>query len=203
MPAIKALGPEQTTLIYLERIREDFPAAELKGLKQILRLMERGIYHGLGFFMDSGPEDAAENPAGYLYYNVDPSDAGACLVDYLAVRKDLRGQGVGKEMLRLLRETCPEMKTWIVEVENPFREDNPEQRRMMAGRMGFYLQSGFTDTGIDARVFGVEFRLLSLSSPAVSPDAVRRCYERIYANTIDPSVLKDELLIRTGAGPEA
>ncbi len=64
---------------------------------------------------------------------------------YFAVREELRGQGVGQQILtRLLRRYSTSMN--ILDMESPTQVcDNQEVRRR---RHAFYLRNGFSDTGV-------------------------------------------------------
>ena len=79
------------------------------------------------------------------------------LLDYLAVKPRLRGQGIGTEALEKLKEVYPE-QGFFVEIESPFEpgEDQPQRQK----RKRFYLHSGMEPMQVMANVFGVKMELL-------------------------------------------
>lgn len=76
------------------------------------------------------------------------------LLDYLAVRKNCRGNGVGSAAMGLLMAEYGD-KGLFVEIEST-RCGGTEQEK----RKRFYLAAGLEDLGVSARVFGVEMDLL-------------------------------------------
>lgn len=81
------------------------------------------------------------------------------LLDYLAVRKSRRGQGIGSAAMAALLEIYRE-KGVFVEIETT-RETcaNLEER---IRRKHFYLTAGLEDLGVSARVFDVKMDLLGV-----------------------------------------
>lgn len=79
------------------------------------------------------------------------------LLDYFAVEKPLRGQGLGSAALGLLQE-CYADRGLFVEIETT-RGESPNQPEREK-RKRFYLSSGMEDLGTEAKVFGVNMELL-------------------------------------------
>lgn len=81
------------------------------------------------------------------------------LLDYFAVRKSLRGRGVGTEALRLLDQAYGN-RGFFVEIESTFGEaENLAQRQK---RKQFYVNGGLQPMGTEAMVFRVRMELLGV-----------------------------------------
>lgn len=78
------------------------------------------------------------------------------LLDYFAVAKRLRGQGVGSAFLQTLL-TQYAGKGLFVEIEAPDRDD-PAGEKLR--RKQFYLRNGLADMQVTAILFGVRMALL-------------------------------------------
>lgn len=76
---------------------------------------------------------------------------------YFAVEEELRGRGLGQEILSGLLGKLGG-RTLILDMESPEQEcENAEQRRR---RHGFYLRNGFRDTGVGKSFKGVDYTIL-------------------------------------------
>ena len=76
---------------------------------------------------------------------------------FFAVRQDLRDQGIGREALALLKESCAG-HVLVTECEAPYPE--AESGDIRHRRKRFYLRSGFRETGWFSRYDGTEFEIL-------------------------------------------
>ena len=92
---ILRLSPAECEELYHTALPRDFPAAELKPFVEIKRLLEAGVYEPLLLADDAGTRLA------YAWQVVLPGQRTA-LLDYFAVRYDLRGGGVGTAAHRVL-----------------------------------------------------------------------------------------------------
>ena len=79
------------------------------------------------------------------------------LLDYLAVSKKCRGEGVGTKTLQLL-QTRYQGKGFFLEIESTF-ENSPNQAQREK-RKRFYLSSGLQEMGVLVKLFGVNMELL-------------------------------------------
>ena len=85
----------------------------------------------------------------------------------------------------------------MCEVENPFLEEDPMLRASMERRMDFYLRNGWWDTRVNARMFGVEYRLLAAPvSQKLSREKIADCYRLIYRNVVPTRRLKKNMKLR-------
>lgn len=79
------------------------------------------------------------------------------LVDYLALVKDKRGQGIGSEILRMLQSHYSD-KGLLIEIESVYKKaKNLSERRR---RKEFYLKNGMVCMNVMVNLFGVEMELL-------------------------------------------
>ena len=92
---IRLLDCAAAQQIYETRMVQDFPAAELKPFTAVREMMQAGIYEPLALY------DEADHLQAYAWQVLLPGRRSA-LLDYFAVRKDLRGGGIGTQALQAL-----------------------------------------------------------------------------------------------------
>ena len=81
------------------------------------------------------------------------------LLDYFAVKRSLRGRGVGSSALLQLERAYAD-RGFFVEIESTLEEaDNREQREK---RKEFYVNCGMVPMNTEADVFGVRMELLGI-----------------------------------------
>lgn len=79
------------------------------------------------------------------------------LLDYLAVAKSRRGQGVGSKILKKMREEYAGKGVFLeIEIVDETAENFEERRR----RKQFYLTNGMTEMQVYVKLFGVDMELL-------------------------------------------
>jgi len=79
------------------------------------------------------------------------------LLDYLAVSKKRRGQGVGSAILKKMREQYADKGVFLeIELVDE-KADNYEERKR---RKQFYLSNGMTEMNVFVKLFGVDMELL-------------------------------------------
>ena len=132
--------------VYLLYLRA-FPAEERKPFSKIVSMMKEGrtdlwIIRKNGRF--AGFASTVNSP-------------GLVLLDYFAVCKSLRGQGVGSTAMKaILGRYAP--RGVLVEIESTFiPSDNPEERE---NRKRFYVNCGMTPMGTEVDLFGIRMELL-------------------------------------------
>ena len=79
---------------------------------------------------------------------------------YFAVREELRGKGIGQEILSAVLDKYRDGNPFVIDIESPLQSDapNPEQRRR---RHAFYLRNGLKDTGANRTYNNITFTILS------------------------------------------
>ena len=148
IPVLKAVPAGAPELEQLERINEEAIPAEERNTLTDLRKTGAEI---LGIFLQ-------DIPAGFLVLR---SFRQTCYLAYLAVRQDLRGQGIGS--LALAELLCRNAGRQIAaEFESP---DAAPEDRMRQRRKDFYLRNGFCETGWHTRYDGTEFEIACAGRP--------------------------------------
>lgn len=150
----RLLTARELTDVYLQEMRRDFPAGELKPLSMILTSEAEGIAHTWGVF------DGAKL-AAYLLM-VRPSGMAVSQLDYFAVLPEYRAQGVGAKLLAELPAHEEGAQAIIIEAEVP---EKAEDEAMAVRRLGFYARCGARDTGCYEHLFDAWFRILVLPCP--------------------------------------
>lgn len=118
---IRLLDIEEIKKIYNEHIVTDFPASEVKPLKQMLEKRENDQYFVYGMYENR--EDSCgrkyDELAGYAYF-IKCRNQDVYLLDYLAIVKDKRSKHLGSGFLQQLKKLAKDDgKLLILEVENP------------------------------------------------------------------------------------
>ena len=184
---MRRLDMEQAAQIYKEKMKQDFPPDELKPFTMIEAASARGEYECLGFY-------AADALCGYAYLL---RRGRNYLLDYFAVRSDLRGSGYGSAILHMLHDAYADAAVLLIESENPDYAADSAELAVQQRRLRFYLHAGCADTGVTARVFGVEYRILELPlSGTHTPDAIRRVYMQLYQSFLSTPRYNRNILVR-------
>lgn len=129
--------------------RTAFPSSERKPFGKILRMAKEGradlwtIRHNGRFAGFAATVNGTE----------------IVLLDYFAVKKSLRGQGVGSDALQQIEQQYAD-RGFFIEIESTFEEaDNREQREK---RKKFYVNCGMIPMNTEADVFGIRMELLGV-----------------------------------------
>ena len=187
---IRELTLSEIRNTYKDHIKHDFHADEIKPLIVIERSIKAGKYRCLGAFEDG-------RMLGYAFFTFNQRD---CLLDYFGVLKELRGQGIGTGFLTqlgssVLKDFCDSL---VIEVENPRFATTPEEELILQKRISFYHGCGVIDTGVEARVFGVEYLILEypLNTPH-STSETAKIYDSIYRSNLPSVIFHANVKIRT------
>lgn len=169
----RLLTPGELTDVYLQEMRRDFPAGELKPLSMILTSEAEGLAHTWGVF-------DGETLAAYLLM-VRPEGSAISQLDYFAVVPAYRAGGLGAKLLAALPEYEAGAQAIIIEAEVP---EKAEDEAMAVRRLGFYARCGAVDVGWTEHLFDAWFRVLVLPCGRTTPDAettvqgLADCYRR-------------------------
>lgn len=201
---LRLLTETQIETIYNTRMKEDFPENELKPLSMIKAGVRSGIYECYGLFPDANflsappasvmtpetstkasPETSSEalpGPTllGYTFFIKSGLDY---LVDYLAIFKEHRSEGLGSTTLRLIKEKLAHANSILVEIENPDRSENSEEWVIRTRRQRFYLRNGLIDTGVRLTCFEAPFIMLEIvpekrTDKLLTPEEVFALYKK-------------------------
>ena len=130
---IRLLDAAGARQLYESRMARDFPPGELKPFAAMEELLAAGLYEPLTFTDDAGAVLA------YAWQVVLPGQQ-AGLVDYFAVRSDLRGSGIGTRALHLLQaHYAPRLAALLLECEHPAEA---RMRPLPGGASGFTCGPG-------------------------------------------------------------
>ena len=161
---------EQLRTIYDRDLKEAFPTAELKPLRNIEKSWAEGWYKPYCLF-------DGDNIVGEAFLWL--GHPGWALLDYLCVSSIRRNGGVGASILEKLRER--EADTVIFgESEAPEDAPDPEMARR---RLGFYARCGLRTAGYDTEMFGVHYKTLYLAGGPVDDAALMEEHRFVYENT--------------------
>ena len=127
----RLLTAEELTNVYLNEMRRDFPAGELKPLSMILNSEADGTAHTWGVF-------DGETLAAYLLM-VRPAGSRVSQLDYFAVLPEYRAAGLGAQLLADLPQHERGAQAILIEAECP---DKAEDEAMAVRRLGFYSLCG-------------------------------------------------------------
>ena len=195
--SVRELTLPEVRDVYRRYLTQDFPDDERKPLSRIERAMARGEYRCCG----------AVDGSGVLAYAflmcVRHAGQALCLLDYLAVRRELRGGGLGSAFLAALRGgVLAGMDCVLAEADNPAWARNDSERKDWERRVRFYLRNGFRDTGAEANTFGVEYSILELPLAEVhTAEEVRKLYEALYRSQL-PAKMYEEMIHTRVKGAE-
>lgn len=163
---------EEAREIYETHAQKDFPPEEIKPVSVIEETWGRGNYLAYGFY-----EGTALRAYAFL---VADEEKQVLLLDYFAVLKTRRGQGIGSRALALLGEACAEWNALVIEVEDDeLPETDQETRNMRKRRIAFYQAAGCVMTATRSRVWGVDYRIMVM--PLADPYAQGCMADKLYA----------------------
>ncbi len=168
---LRTLTPEELKKAYETDLKEAFPPAELKPLRAMEEMRERGVYDPLALF------DAGGAPAGYILL-WKHTDGRYILVDYLCVPARKRNGGTGSALLKAAIAHYPPNTVFIGETEAP--AGDPARDEMILRRLGFYARNGAVTLGYDNALFGVHFKTICWADPMPEESEILRKHQEIY-----------------------
>lgn len=174
---IRELNEAQVCAIYANQMQTDFPAAEIKPLSRIIKMMQQQKYLCYGYF-------DADALMAYAFFFCGEN---ARLLDYLAVSAAVRGKGIGANFLNALFALLDDQTLWV-ESEAVMPEDGAARADIKRRRIAFYARTGFVPTVAKARLFGVTYRVLARNLPD-DTDAVA-ALQRFYRSMFPPVYYK-------------
>ena len=172
---LKLLNKCELKSLYNAEIVDDFPRAELKPQRAMLRLMDMRQYDPLLITDDDG------NALGYaLVWLPRVRDGG--LLEYLGVLRGKRNNGLGTQALPLLLERYGQI---FGEVEAP-TSDDPSENELRRHRIGFYERNGFRVLDYECALFGVHFKCM-YQGPETDDRKVQELHRSVYADYFSPA----------------
>ena len=185
----KMLTVKEAKEVYDTFLVNDFPRSERKPFFAIENSLKKGQY------ICCAAVDKEDHTLGYAFFVM--NDSREYLLDYFAVRKDLRGNGIGSSFIKTLSgEVLQGASCVLVEIDNP-EYGSGEVKELYERRRQFYLRNGFVDTCVDVNTFGVEFRIMELpGEKAHSMTEVKSVYAKLYRSCLPELVYKT--MVRIG-----
>ena len=170
---LNLLNQEELKRLYNEELVFDFPKSELKPLRAMYSLMDRGVYDPL-LVTENG------EAVGYALVWL-PADRSGGLLEYFGVLRGKRNGGLGAQILDLLAERYGQI---FGEAEAP-DSDDPEENDLRRRRINFYLRSGFRLLDYECALFGVHFHCL-YRGPEQDDRKIEQLHRGVYANYFSP-----------------
>ena len=172
----RLLTAEELTNVYLNEMRRDFPAGELKPLSMILNSEAAGTAHTWGVYEDNAL-------VAYLLM-VRPVGCEVSQLDYFAVLPQYRAGGIGAALLAALPDHEKGAQAILIEAECP---EKAEDEAMAVRRLGFYARCGARDTGYYEHLFDAWFRILVLPCPGAPELSDKDALDALVSATNAPS----------------
>ena len=189
---LKLLDKQELTDLYQNEMVFDFPKAELKPLRAMLRLMDMGQYVPLLITDDEG------SPLGYAMLWLPRARNGA-LLEYLGVLRGKRNGGLGTQILPLLAERYGQL---FGEAEAP-TSDDPAENDLRQRRIAFYERNGFRVLDYECALFGVHYRALIRGAEDVTAEELLQVHQSIYRRHFPPALYQRfiQIPLRPGERP--
>lgn len=175
---IRELDFPEWKKIYENRMREDFPENELKPFSAMQQMREKEIYRAYG--LKEGEELLA-----YWCLLCDQKER-TMLLDYLAIRKDLRGQGYGRKVIHLLADNMNSGYILFIESENPDGAKNAEERAIRERRLHFYQSCGCSLLNMHSEIVSTPYRIFCLPAEQKDGEETKRRYQALYRDVMMP-----------------
>ena len=157
--------PRRWVQLYL-LYRTTFPRAERKPFSTILHKYRRGMTDIW----------CIECDGTFLGFAATMNSPGLVMLDYLAIHKQYRDQGIGTAAMNALLQHYVD-QAFLLEIESPF-EPGPDQL-LRQKRKQFYVNCGMEPLCIMADVFGVKMELLGKNCQ-MTFDRYRNYYRDFY-----------------------
>ena len=170
---IKKLNLDEIREIYNAYMHEAFPPSELRPFASMEMLYNKNCYPCYGFY------DETDSLCAYAYFSCTENGKYA-LLDYFAVKKDLRGTGIGSKTFPLLRTEMKDRDGLLLEVESVESAEAEEEVNIRRRRKAKSL------------LYGVDFNILVLPIAQPVPEAkvVLHELENIYHVMFDDELYK-------------
>ena len=191
---IRPIRMEELEDAYRLLIASSFPPEERKPLRMIRQALARDAYRCYGAYLGG-------SLAACVFFAVLREARGSYwLLDYLSVREDLRGQGIGSALLeRLLSGGFGTDGTILLEVDDPDAAEGAE-RLLRQRRRSFYLRNGLLETGVRAHVYGVDYRILRAPGAGTPDDEETASgYAALYRSFLPAGLFARHVSVRTSS----
>lgn len=188
---LRLLTRDELARAYAQDLRAAFPPSELKSLRAMLGMLERGIYDPLCL------EDEQGEKLGYILL-WKHRDGRYFLIDYFCVPASRRGGGIGGRILQMVRDRYPADTVFLAESEAP--SGDPERDGLICRRLGFYARNGAHTLGYDCALFGVRFKVLCWAEPLPEEAEILQKHREIYLDQFGPEQYRRCIQLPLGPG---
>lgn len=164
---------------YDKHLCNDFPPNEIKPLEDMIVLNTEGKYDVIVY---------EEKDAVIGYATIWKHEKSfVCLLDYLGVPEALRNRGIGREILKRIKEDVITMEAnpnicLILESETPFEADCSEENQFRKRRIQFYRRNGWVKM-YEMATCGMRFDAMSYESVPENLKQVMLQHKKIYGET--------------------
>lgn len=151
---IRKIQDEEINKIYNENFCKDFPIEQRKGIdiKKFTYLI-KNIWDELLYTEN-------EEIKGYCMTRIENKHV---LIVYFAVIEKYRGQGIGQKFMKELKEIYKENEVIILEVENPEKAKNNEEKEICKKRIKFYEKLDFKIIeNLKYILYNVDYKIMEL-----------------------------------------
>ncbi|MGN0513141.1 MAG: GNAT family N-acetyltransferase [Lachnospiraceae bacterium] len=171
---------ETPYLSQFKKLYEDsFPKSEKKPFAMMQKMCCEGRMEMFAIVQD---ECNFAGLAIFAYYE------DLVLLDYFAIESEMRGKGLGSEILSAMKEKFADRR-FFLEIESVFEEcpdiENRKRRRK------FYMTNDMKSQGYLVSLFGVEMEILSAGGEIKYEE-----YEALYRSIVPEELLKKIKFIR-------
>lgn len=205
---IKALSRETILELYQKIAPLHFPKEELRSMENLISLLDRGGYQGLGIY-------SAKALLGYALFLQVPGE-NVTLLDFYAILEEYRDLGLGSIFLQGIQDyyRTRGLQGLYIETEDISCASNEQERNIRLRRNTFYERNGAAPAGFGTTVFDVPFSIYYLplnsqraelpqspgsfcaSVDTVDPHTLQKGLERIYRFMLPPALYEQKVIFR-------
>lgn len=183
----KILNKKEIKKTYNEKLKNDFPKAELKPYSHIKKMIKKGKYICYGFL-------DGEKINAYAFLAIS-DDNKFMLLDYFAVERELRNQGIGEVCLNMIAERLKPNSTIIIEVEDPENNTDKSYKSLRQRRINFYKRNNFIETDLKCDMCGVIMNIMYLPmKEEPTEEEIFHTLENFYTS-IFPKNLTEKVMV--------
>ncbi len=156
---IEKLAPSQIREIYTGPAVRHFPANERKPVAAIEKLLEDGMYIGLGMF-EAGRSTAESEESPLMAYALFTKAADDyVLLDYYAVLEEYRSDGVGSIFIKEMDKHLEGVHGMLLETEDIDSAADEEEYNTRRRRNAFYSRNDVIMSDIMSEAAGVRYNI--------------------------------------------
>lgn len=171
---IRTLTREEIVDTYNQHLVTDFPENEVKPLEVILNFYDQNQYECYGLFQE-------EKMLAYAYFaDFTGNHIDAYLLDYYAVIKTARNQGIGSQLLNKLLPTLEKHRCILIEIESLDTATNESEAIIRKRRREFYLRNQVQLSQVVAQAFGVEYQIMYYAKETLTDVFIHYQIQLVY-----------------------